>query len=47
VVDEILEDIYEVFTEKLRPAQKEEPQMDLTVDFDQLPLFIGKQEAAA
>ena len=47
VADEILEEIFGYFTEKMRPPQKEEPQMDLTLDFDQLPLFIGKQEAAA
>jgi len=47
VVDEILEDIYEFFAEKMRPQQEEELEMDLTLDFDQLPLFIGKQEAAA
>ena len=39
VVDEILEDIYEFFTEKMRPMQKDEPQMDFTLDFDQVPLF--------
>jgi hypothetical protein len=47
VLDQILEDIYEFFTEKMRPPQKEEPQMDLALDFDQLPLFIGKAEVAA
>ena len=47
VVDEILEDIYQFFTEKMRPAQKEEPKMDLTVDFEQLPLFIDRAEKAA
>ena len=47
VADEILEDIYGFFAEKMRPPQMEEPQMDLTLDYDQLPLFIGKQEAAA
>jgi hypothetical protein len=47
VVDEILEEIYTFFTEKMRPTQKEEPQVDFTLDLDQLPLFIGKTEAAA
>jgi hypothetical protein len=47
VVDQVLEEVYDYFTEKMRPAQKEEPQMDLTVDFDQLPLFIDKTEVAA
>jgi len=31
----------------MRPPQQEEPQMDVTLDFDQLPLFIGKTEVAA
>ena len=39
MVDEILEDIYSFFTEKMRPTQKEEPQMDFTLDFEQVPLF--------
>jgi len=47
VADEILEDIYEFFAEKMRPPQKEEPQMDLTIDFDQLPLFVDRAEKAA
>ena len=47
VLDEVLEDIFEYFTELLAPPQKEEPQMDMTVDFDQLPLFIDKTEVAA
>jgi hypothetical protein len=33
VVDEILEDIYEHFTEKMRPPQEEPEQMDLTLEF--------------
>jgi len=45
--DEILEEIFSHFTENMRPAQKEAPQMDLTLDFDQLSLFIGKTEVAA
>ena len=44
VVDEILEDIYEFFTEKMRPAQKEEPQMDFTLDFEQVPLFPSLED---
>jgi hypothetical protein len=46
VVDEVLEDIYDYFTEKMRPPQKEEPRMDLTLDFDQLPLSIDRKEEA-
>jgi hypothetical protein len=47
MVDAILEDIFEYFTEKMRPPQKEEPEMDLTLDFGQLPLFVDKAEKAA
>jgi len=44
VVDEILENIYEFFTEKMRPTQKEEPQMDFTLNFEQVPLFPAQEE---
>jgi hypothetical protein len=38
--DEILENIFEYLIEKMRPPQKEDhEQMDLNLDFDQLPLF--------
>jgi hypothetical protein len=47
VADEILEDIFTFFTALMQPPVKEEPQMDLTLNFDQQPLFIGKQEVAA
>jgi hypothetical protein len=47
VADEILEDIFTHFTALMQPPAKEEPQMELTLDFDQLPLFIGKTEVAA
>jgi len=47
VADEILEDIFTYFTALMQPPQKEETQMDLTLDFDQLPLFIGGTEVAA
>ena len=44
VVDEILENIYEFFSEKMGPPQKEEPKMDLTVDFEQVPLFPSLED---
>jgi hypothetical protein len=47
LVDEILEDIFEFFTEKMRPPQKREPQMDLALDFGQLSLFIDRTDRAA
>ena len=39
VIDEILEDILDYFTEKMRPPQELKEKMGLIVDFDQLPLF--------
>ena len=47
VVDEILEDIFTYFTEKMRPPEKKKKQMDLTVDFDRLPLFAKDMDKAA
>ena len=46
-VDEILEDIFNYFTEEMRPPEKETEQMDLTLDCDQLPLFTLDLEQAA
>lgn len=46
-VDEILEDIYDYFTEQMRPPEKEMESIDLTIDFGQLPLFMTEQEKAA
>ena len=46
-VDEILEDIYQYFTEEMRPPQEEPQEMDLTVDFGQMRLFGTEQEEAA
>jgi hypothetical protein len=48
VADEILENIFDYFTEKMRPPQEEkEGETDLTLDFDQLPLFVDTAEEAA
>jgi hypothetical protein len=46
VADEILEDIFTHFTALMQPPQKEAPQMDLTIDFEQVPLFPPQQELA-
>jgi len=46
-VDEMLEDIFQYFTEQMRPPEKEKESMDLTIDFGQLPLFMTEQEQAA
>jgi hypothetical protein len=46
IADEVLEDIFEYFTSIMQPPTKEEPQMDLTLDFDEMPLFgAGQQDA--
>ena len=46
-LDEVLEDIYTYFTELMRPPQEEREQMDLSMDFEQLPLFGSDLEKAA
>ena len=38
VVDEILEDIFDYFTDQMRPPEKEKDSMDLIVDFGQLQM---------
>ncbi|RJR34111.1 MAG: hypothetical protein C4576_26915 [Desulfobacteraceae bacterium] len=47
IVDDVLNDIFDHFLELMRPPEKEEPEMDMTVDFEQMPLFIEKTEKAA
>ena len=47
VVGEVLEDIYTYFTEQMRPPQKEKEQMDLAIDFEQLPLFGSELKQVA
>jgi hypothetical protein len=42
--DEILEDIFTFFTALMQPPQKEELRMDLSVDFEQVPLFPAQEE---
>jgi len=46
VVDEILEDIYSYFTEEMRPPQVETEQMGLTIQFDEIPLFIDGSQGS-
>jgi hypothetical protein len=46
VFDEILEDIFTYFTEMMRLPQKEEPKMDLTLDFGQVALFPTQNKVA-
>ena len=44
MVDEVLEDIFNYFSEQMRPPQKKDPQMDFTLDFEQVPLFPAQEE---
>ena len=44
-VDEVLEDIYQYFTEQMRPREKEKESIDLTVDFGQLSLLMTERAA--
>ena len=44
VVDEVLKDIFGYFTALMQPPQKEEPQMDFTLDFEQVPLFPSQED---
>jgi hypothetical protein len=48
VLDDVLGDIYDFLIELLRPPrEKEEEEMDLTLDFDQIPLFAPSLKKAA
>lgn len=44
VLDEVLEDIFDYFTERMRPSQEEGEPVDLTLDFDQIPLFTKRSQ---
>ena len=49
VVDEILEDVFEYFENLMTPTEKRprEDQMEVIIDFDQLPLFLTDMDEAA
>ena len=47
VVEEVLEDIFYYFTEKMRPPTKEEKRVDITVDFEQMSFLTPDWEKAA
>jgi hypothetical protein len=36
--------LFTYFTALMQPPQKEEPRMDLSVDFEQVPLFPAQEE---
>jgi hypothetical protein len=47
VIDEILDDIYDYFTDQMRPPAKKEEEIELILDFDQLPLLVSDLDKAA
>ena len=47
VVDEILGEIFTYFTDQMRPPEKEEEHLDMTIDFDRLPLSNSELGMAA
>jgi hypothetical protein len=47
VLDDVLSDIFDYLTELLRPPQEEKEEIDLTMDFDQLPMFLTDIDKAA
>jgi hypothetical protein len=44
VVDEVLEEIFTHFTALMAPPQKEEPRMDMSLDFKDMPLITPQEE---
>ena len=44
VMDDVLEEIFEYFTSLMELPKKEEPQMDFTLDFEQVSLFPTQKE---
>jgi hypothetical protein len=47
VVDDVLEEIFEYFTELLAPPREKEEEPDVTIDFEQISLFTPSLEKAA
>ena len=48
VADEVLEDIFDYFAELMRPPEKEEPRMDLTLSFKHMALLeVGQGDEVA
>ncbi len=47
LVDEMLGEIFTYFTEQMRPPGKEDKHLDMTIDFEQLPLFEKEMGMAA
>ena len=47
VEEEVLEDIFYYFTEKMRPPTQEEERIDVTFDFEQMSFLAPDWEKAA
>ena len=47
VIDEILEDMFMYFTERMRPPAGEPKSMNMEIDFDAFPLFTAQIERKA
>ena len=47
VVENILQDIFEYFADQMKPGPDASDQMDLTLDFAKLPLFVKDRKQAA
>lgn len=47
VIEDVLEDMFEHFTELLAPPKKKEEEPDVTIDFEQISLFTPSLEQAA
>lgn len=48
VVDDILDEIFEYFKELMRPPKEEEPEMEMTVDFEEESFcYLEKEEPLA
>jgi hypothetical protein len=45
--DEILEDIYDYFMEQMRPPEEKPETMDMSIDFEEVPLSLFNQKKAA
>lgn len=47
VVDDVLDDMFDYFTELIAPPKQKEEEPDLTIDFEQISLFTTNLEQAA
>jgi hypothetical protein len=45
--DEVLEEIYQYFLEQMRPPEEKPATMDMSIDFEEVPLTLFNQKKAA